>query len=257
MGKSSSKSKKTAKSKSKTEKIHPWRLCPAGEHSVVTHPLHVPPSQTSPEGKITTRHFHCAKNPSGKDELHPLEMGQISSQHFSNLNDKPCPMGFKFGDKGNQYDDLIAGWTQYWNGVLKPDVPLDPNLVKALIASESSFRATKLANPKDPNSARGLMQVTNDTRKILGNAKGEVKDHLIIVTRDDLNDPNTNICSGIRWLFHKRALATHDFGRPATWEEAVAYYKSLWKDLDKGQERAKELMNRFLKHLDDFRRCEK
>jgi len=84
------------------------------------------------------------------------------------------------------------------------------------------------------------MQITNDTRKILGNAKGEVKDHLIIVTRDELNDPNTNIGAGIRWLFHKRALATHDFGRPATWESRSPIIKAFGR----GWKRAKsELTN--------------
>jgi len=51
---------------------------------------------------------------------------------------------------------------------MNPDVPLDPNLVKALIASESGFEPTQLANKKNSNSARGLMQVTNDSRKLLG-----------------------------------------------------------------------------------------
>lgn len=47
---------------SKIEAVHPWRLCPYGEHWVKTHEMHVPPSKTHPEGAVTIRHEHCAKN---------------------------------------------------------------------------------------------------------------------------------------------------------------------------------------------------
>lgn len=86
--------------------IHPWRDCPYGQHSVVTHPLHIPPSKRHPTG-ITTRHFHCADNPSGKDELRPDEIKDIGEQHFANLKDKPCPLPLKFGVQGSEFDDLI------------------------------------------------------------------------------------------------------------------------------------------------------
>ena len=184
--------------------VHPWRLCPYGEHWVKTHPLHVPPSKAHPSGSVTTRHEHCAHNPSGRDELYPDEIQEIASKHFSNLKNRPCPLPLTFRAAGSKYDDLIAGWVQYWNEVLKPDVPLDPNLVKALIASESGFDPNILANKKNSNSARGLTQITNDSRKLLGGGKGGLKDHLITVTKEDLNDPNINICAGVRWLFEKK-----------------------------------------------------
>ncbi len=62
--------------------------------------------------------------------------------------------------------------SEYFKDVKKQPCPylkekLHPNLVKALIASESSFRPNQLANPKNSNSARSLMQVTNVTRKTL------------------------------------------------------------------------------------------
>ena len=184
------KKKSKGKSKPQLPPVHPWRICPYGEHWVRTHPMHVPPSEKNPEGSITTRHQHCANNPSGKDELYPEEVQKIASQNFSNLKNKPCPLTSKFGDQGSKYDDLIAGWVQYWNDVLKPDEPLDPNLVKALIASESGFNPNSMANPNNSNSARGLMQITNQTRKLLGGDHGDLKDHLITVTKDELNDPN-------------------------------------------------------------------
>jgi len=109
--------------------------------------------------------------------------------------------------------DGSISWTKYWNDVLKPSTPLDPDIVKALIASESGFDPTILANKKNKNSARGLMQITNDTRKILGDEKGELKDHYLTLTRDDLNDPSLNICAGIRWLFRKAEIASGLLGR--------------------------------------------
>jgi soluble lytic murein transglycosylase-like protein len=59
---------------------------------------------------------------------------------------------------------LIAEWTQYWNQLLNPKIPLDPYLVKALIASESDFNPEAIPPGGGPNSARGLMQVTKTTR---------------------------------------------------------------------------------------------
>ena len=48
-----------------------------------------------------------------------------------------------------------------------------------------------MLNKKNLNSARGLMQITNKTRKILGNENGELKDYFLTLTREDLNDPST------------------------------------------------------------------
>ena len=42
-------------------------------------------------------------------------------------------------DDANKYDVLIRGWVRYWNEIFQPKNPLDPNLVKALMATESSF----------------------------------------------------------------------------------------------------------------------
>jgi len=92
------------------------------------------------------------------------------------------------------------------NEVLHPEELLDPNLIKALIATESSFNHKAVANEKKPKIiARGLLQVREDSRQILADQKGELKKHFIIVpSGEDLYDPNINICAGIRWLFHKK-----------------------------------------------------
>ncbi len=249
--------KKTAKKKvAKPQSLHAWRLCPAGEHWRRTHPLRIPPSKKNPVGSVTTRHGHCVLNPTGKDQLYPDEIQEMAEQNFSKIKEKPCPIDLKFVDKykGNQYDDLIAGWTKYWNDIFKPDSPLDPDVVKALIASESGFNPKILANKKDKDSARGLMQITNKTRKILADEKGELTNHYLTLTREELNDPSNNICAGIRWLFRKRAIASDLLKRTATWEEVVAEFKGT-RTATKA--RAAELMETFNEYLKDLKKCEK
>lgn len=163
------------------------------------------------------------------------------------------PLAYSPEQNPAEYDDLISGWVQYWNNVIRPDTPLDPNLVKALIATESSFDPNQLANKKNSNSARGLMQITNDTRKILGDAHGELKDHFITVTKQGLNDPNINICAGVRWLFHKRNLLSSKLGHNATWLETVSKYKGTAKTT-KG--RAKSIMDKFRETYEALQKCE-
>ncbi len=244
--------KKTTVVKGKS--IHPWRLCSYGRHWVREHSMHTPPSKKNPGGSTTIRHAHCANNPSGKDQLYPDEIQEIARQNFSTVNEKPCPFDPEFPKTGGQYDDLIAGWTKYWNDVLNPKMPLEPNMVKALIATESRYEAKILANKKTKDSARGLLQVTNDSRKILGNEKGELKDHYLTLTREDLNDPNNNICAGIRWLFRKREIASSLLGRAATWDEAIYEFKGVRTAT---KERGKELMERYNKKLKELSKCGK
>jgi len=190
----------------------------------------------------------------GKDQLYPDEIFEMTARHFSKAIEQPCPLGLGFGEKGKQYDKLIAGWTKYWNDVFKPQEPLSPNLVKALIATESMFESDILARKRNKNSARGLMQVTNETRKILGNEKDELKDHFLTLTREDLNDPSNNICAGIRWLFQKRAIASDLLKRRASWKEAVAEFKGTRIATKK---RAAELMRRFHEKLEILKKCGK
>lgn len=253
----------TAKSSEKiktpiVKSVHPWRLCPYGEHWVRTHEMHVPPSKTHPTGYMTTRHEHCARNPSGKDQLYPDEIQEISQKKFSEIKNKPCPNDLGFKNKlvdGNQYDDLIAGWTQYWNEILQPEIPLDPNVVKALIASESRFDPKLLANKRNSDSARGLTQITNETRRILGGEKGELKDHYITLTKEDLNDPSVNICAGIRWLFRKREVASSILKKQASWEETIAEFKGTRKA--KTKEDKEKIMNIYKNKLEILKKCGK
>ena len=136
-------------------------------------------------------------------------------------------------EHADEFDIYIRGWVQYWNSTLRPTEPLEPNLVKALIASESSFRATQRTptNNAKLGDACGLMQLTNSTVRIMRNHRGELKNHFITLRDDEIFDPSANICAGIRWLFRKKITATARLKHPATWNDTVAEYKGLLKGL--------------------------
>lgn len=243
---------KTKKSR-QTKKSHPWRLCPGGEHWVRTHPRRVAVSKKNPTG-ITEVEGHCRRNRSRKDQFHIDEIGKIAQTIFRNLKGAPKADTLKFKD-GNKYDNLIRGWTKYWNAVFKPKDPLDPNLVKALIASESSFILKPPLQPAGrAGKARGLMQLTDQAIKVLGDEKGELKDHLIDITQKDIADPNISICAGIRWLFHKKKLASVRLKREASWEEAVAEYKSYLAGMISGKNPNPENFQRFKEYYERLKK---
>ena len=205
------------------EKAHPWRRCPIGKHFVKSHIEHIPPSKTHPQGIIITRHEHCADNPSHKDELSYDEIQYITETHFSGLIGTPIPSALTilFPESDN-YDKEIRGWVHYWNDIFKLSDPLDPDLIKALIATESSFHE----NPTKPKTAHGLMQITDGTFPILSDVDGELKNYLIRISKKQLLDPSVNICMGIRWLFRKKETASARLKCQATWFETIEDYKS-------------------------------
>jgi hypothetical protein len=219
-----------------TNKVHPWRICPLGKHFVKTYVKKIPPSITNPNGTSVKIGEHCAENPSKKDLLSFDEIIKISENHFSSLVGSPKAGVLKF-DHADHYDSLIRGWTRYWNDIFQPADLLDPNLVKALIASESGFNVTtdnKINTLKV--HAYGLMQLREETLKILQDHKGELKDHLIHLTHENAYDASANICAGIRWLFRKKEIITAKMGSAATWDKAVAAYKSYLGDKNEDKE---------------------
>lgn len=219
-------------------KAHPWRICPIGEHWVRRHPKHLG------SGTVTDHDGHCRKNKKLKSEFyHADELKLIANTYFESLMSEPdvmpVPDSLSFPN-GNKYDLLIAGWTKFWNDVLKPEEPLSPDLVKALMATESSFKTPKDQKSSD-GDARGLIQVTESTRKILQNLKGELKDHHIELAVDESRDPVTNVAAGIRWLHYKKKYRERRLKKKATWEEAIIEYKGLSGQIGKGK-RADEIM---------------
>jgi hypothetical protein len=205
-------------------KSHPWRLCPIGEHWVRRHPKKLSC------GNVTDHDGHCRKNKKTKTEFyHADELKLIAENNFNALESDPYVMPVRDSldfPNGNKYDLLIAGWTKFWNDVLKPEDPLSPDFVKALIATESSFNLVKDQSSND-GPARGLIQITESSRKILQNLKGELRNHHIELSVVESRDPVTNIGAGICWLHYKKLYAKRILKREATWEDAVIFYKGL------------------------------
>jgi hypothetical protein len=227
---------KTATSlpKDKAKKTHPWRLCPIGEHWVTEHDMSIPPSSKGP-GYKTLRKGHCRQNNNKKELYTALELREISLRHFEQLRNDPKAMpipdtlGFP---NGNKYDLSIAGWTKFWNETLKPERPVSPDFIKVLISTESSFNILPDTSSKI-GPARGLIQITEQTRKILQDPKGELRDHLIELTAEESRETEPNIAAGIRWLYHKRELLERRIKRETSWEEAGAEYKGIFSQISK------------------------
>ena len=218
----------------KDDKAHPWRICPLGKHFVRTHLEHIPPSKTHPQGEVITRHEHCAQNPSHKDMLSLDEIHAIATHYFENLPGPPTAGVLIKFHKADNYDALIRGWVRYWNEIFDFEVPLNPNLIKALMATESSFDEQAIS-PNHKNRARGLLQITEETLHVLNDHNGELSNYLMFIRAKDLFDPSVNVCSGVRWLFRKQITASSRLKRKATWEEAIIEYKAYWKIIDAGQ----------------------
>lgn len=217
------------------DKAHSWRVCPIGKHYVREHSEHTPPSKKHPRGEVIIRQAHCANNPSRKDVLSFDELQEISNKYFSKLSGPPTSNVLKEYTQSDDFDDLIRGWVFYWNDILGLNDLLDPNYMKALIATESGF------DPKTDNKvnkkvhAHGLAQITDQTWRVLKNHNGELTDYLIVLSKEDLYEPSASICAGVRWLFRKKVTASAKLGRPATWEEAVIDYKGYWDDMHNGK----------------------
>ena len=240
----------TERQQQESLKNHPWRLCPLGESWVRSHPLTVAASSKKPKYK-TVRNAHCRMNSGGKEIYTADEFREIAALHFQGLandpNAMPIPDALDFAN-GNKYDLLIAGWTKFWNEIFKPDDPLTPDFVKALIATESSFEVQSSENSKE-GTARGLIQVTENTRRILQkDSSKELRDHLIDMTAEEAQEPEINIAAGIRWLHHKRNLLKKRLKREVTWEEAGWEYKGIFKDVG----RSDKTVNRIVKDLRDY-----
>ncbi|MCB0392590.1 MAG: lytic transglycosylase domain-containing protein [Bdellovibrionales bacterium] len=237
----------------RNKKLHPWRRCPKGQHwRNSTYVEAYLKGDTIIKGHF--RKGSCVKNPSRKDQIYKDELHSIAQKNFikfSSLSNK----GLSKFSQSKKFDHLIQGWTKYWNEVLKPKVPLDPLLVKALIATESSFKSrAKVFAGKRAGYARGLMQVTDWTIEILEDEKGELKDFLVNVDQKDMNDPNLNLAAGIRWLFRKQETASAKLNKPADWIWTAADYKSYLREFQKNPKHKQ--MNKLIKIYETLKKGE-
>lgn len=189
--------------------------------TVRAHPLHVPTSEKNPNG-LTIRDQHPRRLKG--TYLDRSEIEEIFEKYNRKNIDFPTKrkLPYKNSDK---YDELIAVWTDYFNKKFNSNPPLDPDVVKALISSESGFDE----NPKNPQ-AIGIAQITRETLKASLDPNGEVKEFIFREIRQkDLKIPAVSIPMAVRWLFRKRRLAEGKLGRTPDAEEIILEYKGLLK----------------------------
>ena len=86
------------------------------------------------------------------------------------------------------------------------------------------------------------MQITDETLSFVGgHKKSEVNDHFICATHEEVMDPSTNICIGVRWLFTKKTDAKARLHHAATWDDAVAEYKGILDAVTHGKDPKNEM----------------
>lgn len=147
----------------------------------------------------------------------------------------------------DKYDDLIAVWADYFNKELNLKSPLDVDMIKALIASESTFKPNAVNK-----TATGLTQVTTATLKILHDLSGESKDFVFKdIRKTDLKDPNVSVALGVRWLAYKKQYAEKVLKRAATPDEVIQVYKGILNDKS---ETAKDIMKDYREFYENLKK---
>lgn len=201
--------------------------------TVREHPMHVPVSEKNPSG-TTIRDSHVRRLKG--TYLNSIEIKEVFKNYdkkniiYPAKNKLPQP-------KSDKYDELIAVWCDYFNKKFNTNPPLDPNVIKALIASESDFKVDPPGNLK----AIGIAQITPETLKALQDPTGEVKDFIFKnIRKKDLKNPDVAIPMAIRWLSRKKRLAEGKLSRPASAEEIILEYKGMLKSKSKLKDNALE-----------------
>ena len=210
------------------------------------HPRRVPVSEKNPTGiTIVDRHFR--RFPGTYLDLKQIKETFKKYDRKNIAYPTPGKLRKDYKEKADKYDDLIAVWTDYFNKKFDAKPLLDPDVVKALMGSESGFRA----NPKENRKiALGVMQITKTTLKLLQNPKGESKQFTFKdIRQKDLKDPAISIPMGVRWLFRKRATAKSKLKRTPTHTELILEYKGLLKSKTEWKRKALESYQKHYKTL--------
>jgi hypothetical protein len=199
--------------------------------TVKEHPRKVPVSKKNPTGvTIVDKHPRRLKG----TYLDAKEIDETFKSYSKKDIVYPASKKLLKYPDADKYDDLIAVWTDYFNKKFPSDSLLDPDVVKALIGSESDFRL----DPFNP-LAIGIAQITRETFKALQDPKGEVKEFIFIkFIQKDLKNPSYAIPMAIRWLFRKKRLAKGKLGREPNAEEIILEYKGLLKSTTTYKDRA-------------------
>lgn len=129
---------------------------------------------------------------------------------------------------------MIQFWLRYGKrkGLISEEI--DPLLVKALIAAESSFRERVIT--KMPNSsATGLMQLLKTTMNILSKKiSNEVRVANIDINQEEAREALVNIAAGTRWLIFKITTSPNrkSKSKKIRMYSGVKYYHSWNEDGD-------------------------
>ena len=123
--------------------------------TVKEHPRKVSVSKKNPDG-ITI----VDKHPRRLDGtfLDRKEIDKIVKSYDLKKTIYPKSGKLKIYPDSDKYDELIAIWTDYFSKKFLSDSLLDPDVVKALIGSESDFKL----DPVNP-LAFGIAQITKQT----------------------------------------------------------------------------------------------
>ena len=199
--------------------------------TIKEHPRKVPVSTKNPRGvTIVDRHPRRLDG----TYLDSKELEKIVKNYDLKGLAYPIPGKLLKYPDADKYDELLAIWTDYFNKKFPSESLLDPDVVKALIGSESSFKLDPI-NPV----AIGIAQITKETFKALQDPKGEVKEFIFTkFTLKDLKDPKVAIPMAIRWIFRKKRLARGKLGKEPSPEEIILEYKGLLKSSSKYKEKA-------------------
>ncbi len=215
--------------------------CKPGYHFVRQH------KRKSKNGTMSIVDAHCRKNSKNKKSfLFKSNLSYIYTNSKSIYKYKRLPLiqGFK-KDQG-QYDRMIQFWLKYWKdqGLIKDDI--DPILIKALIAIESSFREQVITSMPN-SSATGLMQIVKTTLRILSQKQGkEVRKFNIDVSQKEIQDANTNIAVGTRWLVYK--ITTSPWKNKKSYSDRIFGGLKFYHSWDKyGEEYANKVLSLYEK----------
>lgn len=199
--------------------------------TVKEHPRKVPVSNKNPEGvTIVDKHPRRLKG----TYLDAKEVDETFTSYDKKNIVYPTSKKLPNYPDADKYDDLIAVWTDYFNKKFPSDSLLEPDVVKALIGSESDFRL----DPFNP-LAIGIAQITRETFRALQDPRGEVKEFIFTkFAQKDLKNPVYAIPMAIRWLIRKKRLAKGRLGREPNAEEIILEYKGLLKSTTKYKNQA-------------------
>jgi hypothetical protein len=198
------------------------KMAPPGSH-VVSRQVRV--SKTGVKYYVKA---HIRRNRGKKIVLLPENILYL---YWHGNRDYPAIGAIKGFKEFPELDSVIQFWLEYWKefGLPFPN-DINPLLIKAIIAKESSFRPRASAAG---STAYGLMQITDKTRRDIKH----INDGILDLERKDLEDPVISIAMGIRWLSYKYlSIGT---GVKKDLYNTVKYYY----DKNKGDEYAKDVLN--------------